>query len=159
VEEIQALFEECHGSTPDFVYAKGVPETLDTGQTNFDKKSCILILIEIGFSRDLGCDNKHAEKTEKYSPLVAALQQGWGRVEFVAIPIDHAGTPLTKTLNHLTAAFSTVRPRHDQVSANKGTSQPTTDTNARSHDSLPHVQVAVGRAHRLSLVTPLIRYH
>jgi hypothetical protein len=37
-------------------------------------KLCNLILVvEVGFSRDLGCDKKHEEKTEKYSPLVAAL--------------------------------------------------------------------------------------
>ena len=34
----------------------------------------------------------------------------WGRVKFIACPIDHAGTPLKGTLEHLTAAFSTVRP-------------------------------------------------
>ena len=80
----------------------------DSGQTNFDKKTCTPILIEIGFSWDLGCDKKHTEKNEKYSPLVAALKQYWGRVEFVVILIRHAGTILTRTLNHLTAAISKV---------------------------------------------------
>jgi len=133
-EEIYALYGEGHGTTPDLIYAKGVLDTPDPGQTNVNEKSCILILIEIEFSRNLGCDKKHAEKTEKYSPLVAALQHGWGRVEFVAIPIGYAGTTLTRTLDHLTATFSTVRPRQDQVNANKGTSQATTNSNATSHD-------------------------
>ena len=53
---------------------------------------------------------------------------------FVAIPIGHAGTTLARTLGHLAAAFSTVRPRTDQAGANKGTTQPITDSNARSHD-------------------------
>ncbi len=68
------------------------------------------IIIEIGLCRDLGCHIKFDEKTEKYSPLIAALRKCWGRMEFVAVPIDHAGTTLTNTLDHLTAAFSTVRP-------------------------------------------------
>ena len=79
-EETQALFEGGHGKTLDLIYARGVPDTPDPGQTNFDKKTCTLIFIESGFSRDLGCDKKHTEKTEKYSPLVAALKQYWGRV-------------------------------------------------------------------------------
>jgi hypothetical protein len=67
-EEIQAIFEEGHGTAPDLIYARGVPDTPGPGQTSFDKKSCTLILIDIGFSRDLGCNKKHAEKTDKYSP-------------------------------------------------------------------------------------------
>ena len=55
-------------------------------------------------------------------------------MEVVAIPLGHAGTTLTRTLDHLTADFSTVRPRQDQVSASKGTSQPTKDSKAMSHD-------------------------
>ena len=104
------------------------------GQPNFDKKTCTLILIEIGFSRDLGCDKKHTEKTEKYFPLIAAFKQYWRRVEFVAIPIGHAGTTLTRTLDHLIAAFFTVRPRVDHTSAIKGTSLPLAYFTARSHD-------------------------
>jgi hypothetical protein len=134
-EETQTLFEGGHGTAADLIYAKGVPETPDQGQIIFDKKLCTLVLIEDGFSRDFGCDKKHAVKTEKYPPLVAALKQQWGRVEFVAIPIGHAGTTLTRTLDHLTAAFSTVRPRTDRAIPNRGTKQPITDSNARSHDS------------------------
>jgi hypothetical protein len=67
-------------------------------------------------------------------PLVAALEQYWGRVGFVAIPIGHASTTLTRTLDQLTAAFSTVREKVDHTSASKGTSQPNTDSDAMSHD-------------------------
>jgi hypothetical protein len=99
MRHIQALFEGDHGTAPDLIYVRGVPDTPDPGHTNFDKKTCTLILIEISFSRDLGCDKKHTEKTDKYSSLVAALRQYWGRVELVAIPIGHAGTTLPRTLD------------------------------------------------------------
>ena len=75
MEETQALFEGGHGTVPDLIYARGVPDTPDPGQTYFGKKTCTLILIEIGFSRDLGCDKRHTEKTKKYSLLVTPLRQ------------------------------------------------------------------------------------
>ena len=75
-EETQALFETGHGTTPDFIYARGVPDTPDPGLTNFDKTSCTLIFaVDFGFSRDLGCDKKHAKKPKKYSLVVAALKK------------------------------------------------------------------------------------
>jgi hypothetical protein len=37
-EETQVLFEGGHGTSPDFRYARGVPDTPDPGLTNFDKK-------------------------------------------------------------------------------------------------------------------------
>jgi hypothetical protein len=130
----QALFEGGHGTTPDLIYARGIPDTPDPRRTALEKRTCTLVFIEIGFPRDLGCDKKHKEKTEKYLHLVAALKQYRGRVKFVAIPIGRAGTTLTTTLNYLTAAFSTVRPRTDLTSTSEGTSHPDTDSNARSHD-------------------------
>jgi hypothetical protein len=68
------------------------------------------------------------------TPLVAALKQHWGRAELVAIPIGHAGTTLARALNHLTAAFSKVRPRMEHTNGNKGISMPIMVSNARSHD-------------------------
>jgi hypothetical protein len=133
-EVIQALFEGGHGTAPDLIYARGIPDTPDPGRTNLDERTCTLIIIDVGFSRDLGCDKKHTEKTEKYSPLVAALKQYWGRVELVAIPIGHVGTTLKTTLDHLIAALSTVRPKTNRTNTSDGTSQPDTDSNARSHD-------------------------
>jgi hypothetical protein len=98
-------------TTPDLIYAKGVPNTLSPDPNSFNKMQCTLIIFEIGLCRDLGCHIKFDEKTEKYSPLIVViLIKYWGRVEFVAVPIGHAGTALTKTLVHLTAALSTVRP-------------------------------------------------
>jgi hypothetical protein len=133
-EEIQALHDGWHGTSPYLIYAKGVPDTPNLGQSNFSKKLCALILIEVGFSRDLGCDEKHTEKTKKYSHLVATLKQYWERVELVAIPIEHADTKLTRTLDHFTAAFFTVRPSADHTGANEGTLQPNMDSNAKSRD-------------------------
>ena len=102
------LFDAGHGTTPDLVYARGVPNTPSPDPTSFDKKQCTLIIVEIGFCRDLGCDVKFDKKTENYSPLIVALKRYWARVKFIAFPIGHAGTTLTTTLYHLTAAFSTV---------------------------------------------------
>jgi len=98
------------------------------------KQQCTLIIIEIGFRMDLGCDVKFDMKTEKYSPLIAALRRCWGRVEFIAFPIDHAGTTLNRTLDHLTAAFSTVRQTVERSRASMGASSPATDHNAKTHD-------------------------
>jgi hypothetical protein len=73
-------------------------------------------------------------KTQKYSLLISALKKYWGRVKFVAFPIDIAGTALNAALDHLTAAFSIVRPRVEQSRANRGDTDPTMAHNARIHD-------------------------
>jgi hypothetical protein len=87
-----------------------------------------------GICKDLGFDVKFDKKTEKYSPLIPALRKYLGRVEYVAFPIGHAGTTLTRTLAHLTATFSTVRPPVERSRASKGASNPATDHNAKAHD-------------------------
>ncbi len=55
-------------------------------------------------------------------------------MEFIAFPIGHASTTLTRTLNNLTAAFSTVRPSVERSRASRGLSSPTMDLNAKAHD-------------------------
>jgi hypothetical protein len=65
-EEAQALFEVGHGTAPDLICARGIPDTPHPGQSTPDKKLCTLILLEVGSCRGLGCDKKHNEKTEKY---------------------------------------------------------------------------------------------
>jgi hypothetical protein len=55
-------------------------------------------------------------------------------VELIAFPIGFAGTTLTMILDHLTAAFSTVRPTVERSRANKSASSPATDHNGRTHD-------------------------
>jgi hypothetical protein len=52
-EEAQALHDGGHGTSPYLIYARGVPDTPDPGQSIFNKRTCTLVLIEIGFSRDL----------------------------------------------------------------------------------------------------------
>jgi len=55
-------------------------------------------------------------------------------MEFIAFPIDQADTTIIETLDHLTAAFSTVRPTVKRSRASKGATSPATDHNARTHD-------------------------
>ncbi len=60
-------------------------------------------------------------------------------MEFITFPIGHVGTTLTKTLDHLTAAFSTARPNLERTRASRGADSPDTDLhhNARTHDYNP----------------------
>jgi hypothetical protein len=55
-------------------------------------------------------------------------------LELIAFPIGHASTTLTRTLDQLTAAFSTIRPTVERSRASRGASSPVTDHNARTHD-------------------------
>jgi len=68
-------FEAGHGKAPYLIYARGVPDTPSPNQTSFDKNKCTLIIVEIGFRMDLGCDIKFEKKNEKYSPLLANLKR------------------------------------------------------------------------------------
>jgi len=67
------MFEAGHGTAPDLIYARGVPDAPSRDPTSFKRRQCTLIIVEIGFCRDLGCEIKFEKKTEKYSPLLAAL--------------------------------------------------------------------------------------
>ncbi len=128
------VFEAGHGTAPDLIYARGVSDAPSPDPTSFDKKQCILIIVEIGFCRDVDCDSKIEKNNEKYSSLLAALRRYWGRVEFVVFPIGHAGTTLTRTLDQLTAAFSAVRPTVERSRASRCATNPATDYNAKTHD-------------------------
>ena len=57
-----------------------------------------------------------------------------GGVELIALPIGHTGTTLTRTLDQLTTAFSTVRPITARLSTSRGDAFTATDQNARTHD-------------------------
>ena len=52
----------------------------------------------------------------------------------VAFIIGHSGTMLNKTLDHITAAFSTVHPRAEQAIAKMGIINLATYLNSRIHD-------------------------
>ena len=133
-EETQELHAAGHGTTPDLFYAKGVPDSPSPDPTSFNKKLCTLIIIEVEFCQDLGCEANLEAKTTKYAPILAALKKHWGRVEFVAFPIGHAEVTLTQRLTHLTAAFSTVRSRGETSRASRGITNPDTDNTAKAHD-------------------------
>ena len=55
-------------------------------------------------------------------------------MEFNAFSIGDAGTPLTKTMDQLTTAISTVRLTVERSRAKRGADSPATDHNARTHD-------------------------
>jgi hypothetical protein len=69
------LFQAKHGTVPDLIYARGVPDAPSPDPSSFDKKLCTLIIVEISFCRDFGCAIKIEKKIEKYSPLNAALRR------------------------------------------------------------------------------------
>jgi hypothetical protein len=75
--------------------------------TTPDHKKFNLVIIEIGYCWIFGCHEKIQEKTTKYVPIVKAK---WGKVEFVAVPVGHAGTILTETQRRLAQALPTARP-------------------------------------------------
>ena len=55
-------------------------------------------------------------------------------MEFIAFPSGHAGTTLTRTLDQITAAFSTVRLAVEISRANRCPASPATYHNVRTHD-------------------------
>jgi hypothetical protein len=74
--EVQdSLFSAGHGTAPDLIYARGVPDNPKPDPTTFDRKKCNLLIGEIVFCRDFGCDKRQREKTTKYAPLVNALKE------------------------------------------------------------------------------------
>jgi hypothetical protein len=56
-------------------------------------------------------------------------------VEFVAVPIDRAGTTLTDTQRHLAQALSTTRPEIERRRARREVQDPEINSAARTHDS------------------------
>ncbi len=99
-ETQETLFRAGHGTAPDLIYAKGVPDTPSPDPSTFDRKKSNLIFIEIEFCQDFGCQKRLQEKTAKYGPFVAALKTVLGKVEYVAVLIGHAGTTLQETPRH-----------------------------------------------------------
>ncbi len=74
-EETHKLYAAGHGTSPDLIYAKGVPDSPSPDPTSFNKKLCTLIIVEVGFYLDLRCDAKLEAKTTKYAPLLASLRK------------------------------------------------------------------------------------
>jgi hypothetical protein len=46
-EEIQELYSAGHGTAPDLIYARGVPDSPHPDRTSVNKKACTLIIKEI----------------------------------------------------------------------------------------------------------------
>ena len=109
--DLRQLTDSQQGTAPDLVYAFGVPDVADPGAAPpFDKQQCALLLIEVGFAADLRLPARAQEKADKYQPLVDLLRRSWGRVELVTVPIGHAGTILTRTLDTLARSLSRWHP-------------------------------------------------
>ena len=138
LQALNALIDAGKGAAPDLIYASAggrpvVPRTtLILGQ--FQRSECTLLLIEVGFCRDLGCTEKRSEKQTNYAPLIDALRLHWGAVEFVCIPIGHAGTALQSTLHDLSSALARVRPHFADRRRRQGYKQPDVDAKAPKHD-------------------------
>ena len=63
--------------------------------------------------RPIGCTERRDKKIAKQDePLLTALRQHWGAVEFVCIPVGHAGTTLLSTIykTSISSALTRVRP-------------------------------------------------
>ena len=114
---------------------QAVPDTAAPDPTTFGRKKCNLVLIEVGFCRDFGCHSKLQDKIAKYAPLVASLQALWGKVEFVAVPIGHAGTTLTMTHQCLIQSMLATRPEIKHSRTRRQVINPDTDFAARRHDT------------------------
>jgi hypothetical protein len=130
-ERLDSLRQRGLGVTPDLIYARGVPNAANPDPSSFDKASCTLLLVEVGFGSDLNLKAKSEEKTQKYQPLIEELKKDWGGVHLVCIPIGHAGTLLAETAEHLAVALATRRPRARQ---NKTADDPPADRHALPHD-------------------------
>lgn len=135
LETQDALFAAGHGTAPDLVYARGVPDTPEPDPATFDRKLCNLIIIKVCFCRDFGCHKRRQEKTIKYAPLVAALEDIWGKVELIVIAIGHTGTTLAETQRQLAQALSATRPEIERSRARRDIRDPDSDSAARIHDS------------------------
>ncbi len=48
-------FKADHGTAPNLIYAREIPDTPDPDPDAFDRKKCNLILIEVGSCMDFGC--------------------------------------------------------------------------------------------------------
>ena len=77
-ETQEALFLARHGTAPDLVYARGVPDAPSSDPITFEHKKRNLVLIEVGFCQYFGCHKRLQEKTTKYAPLVTSLENLWG---------------------------------------------------------------------------------
>ena len=83
--ETQTLFQAGHGTAPDLIYARGVLNSPFLDPTSFNKKQCTLIIVEIGFCMDLGCDIMIEKNREILPPhCVPQKTLGTGGVHYLS---------------------------------------------------------------------------
>jgi hypothetical protein len=133
-EDLDSLIAAGVGAAPDIVYARGIPDNLPSDFSAFNRKDCTLLLFEVGFCRDFGCNEKYKQHTDKYFPFLTALRKYWGRIELVCIPIGHAGTTLTDNANDFAAALAKARPFIAAQRKGKGHKTPEISSTALLHD-------------------------
>ncbi len=46
IAETHEVFSNGHGTAPDFIYTRGVPDSPSQDPTSFDKKHCTIIIVE-----------------------------------------------------------------------------------------------------------------
>jgi hypothetical protein len=74
-EETEGMFQARHSTTPDLIYARGVPDSPPRPDL-FRQEQCIIIIVEIGHCKEFGSDVKLEEKAEKYTPpLITAIRK------------------------------------------------------------------------------------
>ena len=67
--------------------------------TTFDRTHCNIVVVEIGFCQDFGCDKKTRQQDPKKS-LSSGSSNNYkysDKVELIAIAIGYVGTTLKKT--------------------------------------------------------------
>ena len=79
-EKLAPLRRRKLGIVPDLIYARGLPNVPNPDPKTFDKSKCSLLIVEVGFCRDLGCEEKREKKRTKYQPLIDLLATEWGQV-------------------------------------------------------------------------------
>jgi len=94
-ENTHELHSVGHGTFPDLTYARGVPDSPHPNPNSFTNKICALIVVEIGFYRDLGCDTKLEAKTNKCSPPSSRPSRNIG-VESNTLP-SRSDTPAQRS--------------------------------------------------------------
>ena len=82
LETQENLFLAGHGTAPDLICARGVPDTPSPDPSTIDRKKCNLMLIEVGICQDLGCHKRlHSSRPTHHRP-----QGGVGKVGICGRP-------------------------------------------------------------------------
>jgi hypothetical protein len=86
--QLDSLRQRGLGVTPDLIYARGVPNVANPDPSSFDKASCTLLLIEVGFGSDLNLKAKLEEKHRNTNPSWKNSKRSGGASTLCASPLD-----------------------------------------------------------------------